>query len=226
MSAELNLHDNVEVYLLNPPIRDSDIISNILVQVHFAKLDDESFSVETINGIVKNNPFSKHKLVKSYFPYAPNEWADLPVELEVNIALSEGAGLYHGIFEEFKRDTLREAMSVVCGSRFDGLLIGYTLQVRNVVPFLGWNVDWALARQGKEKPYRRERVQGNLPFEDKPDVGLFTIYQNVKRVAPYYSLHYFDEPTIRLTVGGANSDQAVFNWQSCARYFRTLKKSL
>ncbi len=99
-------------------------------------------SDKTINEILGAVIFKEHLSARQYLPELPEAWLDLPVELCAGFELSENACLYPAVFEEYSRDTLEEAMRVLYAPRQEGLLAGYSLVVRDVIPFLARDVDW------------------------------------------------------------------------------------
>jgi len=94
--------------------------------------------------------------------------------------------------------------------------------VRDAIPFLGWDVDWPLSRQGKEPPYRRKKVQGVLPWDYQPDQTLLSVRQSARRCSRY-GIPYYDEPVVRLKVGGRNEEEVISNWHQCAKALRKLR---
>ena len=215
--------EQVVALLLDPPKRDADTIAEILLRIHYSDEKINDLDAAVIDEIVRLLPFPEHQKVGSFLPQAPKEWLDYPAELLVGIDLSEGISVSKNTVEEFARDSLDAAIDVVFGPRKWGILIGYTLAVCEVIPFLSWNVDWPLARRGKEEPWRREKKQGILPWEYEADNSLLSIYQCLPCSGTALAPHVSDEPVVRLRVGGRNRDEAVSNWHTCARALRKLK---
>jgi hypothetical protein len=218
--------EQVVALLLDPPKRDSSTISKILFSIHYRNVTGDPHDAEAINRITRQISFPEHLKVRAYLPEAPKEWLDLPAELVVGFAPSEGASISKGTFEEFTRSSLKTAIGVVCGLRHEGILIGYNLVIREVMPFLKWEVDWPLARRGKGMPYERQKVQGMLPWEYKTDDTLVSIYQSVPFSGAALAPHYYNEPVVRLRVGGRNRGEAISNWLKCAKALRKLKQQV
>jgi hypothetical protein len=129
--------------------------------------------------------------------------------------------------EKFNRDTLQDALQVVCGPRFQSITIGYTPVTKDVVPLLAWEVDWPLVRRGRRLPAQRQaKVQGALPWEEVPNQSLLTIYQSVPSVGMFgMFLHEDAKPVVRLEVAGRTPDEAVANWHRCAKALRLMRKT-
>lgn len=212
----------IVAFLVEPPKREPDTIARILFRVHAANMVEPS-SDDQIESILRSTPFPNYLKVRSYLPNAPADWLDWPAELAVGFGLSEDVCLTPRLYEEFKRATLWDALRVVCGPREEGLLVGYSLAAREIVPLLRWNVDWPLARQGTALPFRRQPVQRDVPWEQRADLRLLTVYQQVGTSARTWAPLYFDRPTVRLLVGGRTRDDAVSNWHRCARALRRLR---
>jgi hypothetical protein len=227
MPRSIKVHQSsgaIVAFLLDPPKREPDTIAKILFRVHGANMVGP-LSDEQVESILRSTPFPHYLKVRAYLPGTPVDWLDWPAELAVGFGLSEGACLTPSLYEEFKRDNLRDALRVVCGPRQDGLLIGYSLAAREIVPHLRWNVDWPLARQGTAPPVRRKPVQQNVPWERSADLKLFSVYQDIRSSARTWAPLYYGRPMVRLLVGGRSRDDAVSNWHRCARALRRLKHS-
>ncbi|MGB7934704.1 MAG: hypothetical protein WCH04_21285 [Gammaproteobacteria bacterium] len=163
--------------------------------------------------------------VRDYFPEAPREWLDLPAEMTVDVALSDGACVYGGVFTYYARNSVDEALRVLCGPREDGILIAYTLNVRQVVPLLRWDMDWPLSRRGREVPVKRQLAQGAAPWDFETDRSLVNLYQAFSGRGQW-NPPYFGQPVVRLRVGGRTREAAIANWYRCARALRRLKNEV
>ena len=211
-------------FLLDPPKRDVDTITKILLRTHMASVDNQ-VNPTLIDKIVRAVPFPQWCEVASYLPQAPNDWLELPAELLVNFQLSEGGAVGESTFKEYARDSLKDALQVVCGPRVWNILIGYTLAAREVTPLLVWEVDWPLSRRGDSPPTKRGKVQGDLPWESHTDTSLLGIYQYLPKNPNELGPHPYHHPIVRLRVGGRTSEEATVNWHQCARELRRLKKA-
>jgi hypothetical protein len=168
---------------------------------------------------------SNDKVVADFFPEAPAVWLTLPAELNVDIALSEGACVYGQVFTYYARDSLEEALRVVCGPRQDGILIGYHLAARGVIPLLRWSIDWPLARRGREAPVKRTLVQGAAPWDFETDRTFVSLYQAFPGRGQW-NPPYFGETTVRLRAAGRTAQEAVTHWHACAAVLRRLRQAL
>ena len=209
--------------LVDPPKRDPRTIALLLLQVHVetAKAGDHRPAIERILAEAK---FPDYLSVADFLPEAPKDWLPLPAELMVGFQLSEHACIGEQEFQEYRRNSLVDAIRVVCGRRHDGLLIGYNLVAREVVPLLRWNIDGPLSRRGQDKPTERTAVQGDVPWEQHADSTLLSVYQYMPirgfALAPPYS----GKPVVRLRVGGLTPEAAIENWERCAKQLRLLRK--
>lgn len=159
-------------------------------------------------------------------PEAPKEWLDLPAEILVDVDLSELTSVTGRSVQEFARDNLTDVLRVVSSPRQAGILFAYCLAAREVIPLLGWNVDWPLSRRGQRQPVKRTTVQGVVPWESHPDSSLLSIYQSVPYVGSASAPSYYTEPTVRLRVGGRTAKEAIKNWHQCAQALRRLKRQI
>lgn len=201
--------------LVDPPHVREESILMILFRIFNEIRKTGQISVQKIDEIVGSVRFKEYLPAGSYLPELPENWLHLPVELDVGFSLCEEACLYSSIFKEYRRDSFRDVLKMLCGPRHSGIMIHHNLVVRDAIPFLGWDVDWPLSRQGKESPYKRKKVQGVLPWDYQPDQTLLSAYQSAQS--------YYDQPVVRLKVGGRNQREAISNWHRCAKALRKLK---
>ncbi len=211
--------------LVDPPEREDDTIGEILFRVHVAQLRNEA-DATTIENILRAARFPAYRPIGSYLPEAPPEWRDLPAELVVSIDLSDGACITGGTHAEYSRDSLEDALRMVCGPRVMGYLLGYSLVLRKVLPHLRWNVDSCLSRRGKERPYRRGHIQKAVPWEREPDPTVICLYQSLAPTGRALAPPFSGPPRVRLRVGGRSEDHAEANWQQCARTLRKMRRQL
>lgn len=211
------------VLLVDPPKRDPRTIANLLLQVHveIARAGDQRPALERILAEAK---FPEYLSVADFLPEAPEDWLPLPAELVVAFQLSENACVGERQFQEYRRDSLFDAIRVVCGRRHDGLLIEYNLVAREVVPLLRWNMDGPLSRRGQGEPTERTSVQGDLPWEQHADSTLLSVYQYIPIRGFALAPSYTGKPVVRLRVGGLTPKAAVENWERCAKQLRRLRK--
>lgn len=179
-----------------------------------------------IDEIARDIPFRTYRTVRELLPGAPREWLDLPAEIEVQISISEGVSIGRETFDEFRRDSLEEALHLLYGGRHPGLLLHYTVAARGVVPLLGWDADWPLLRRGRDAPSRRDKVQGDVPWEYDSDPSLFSVFQHVQDVGLLQAPCYWAEPVVRLRAGGRSPEEAIANWQTCAQALRSMKRAI
>ena len=211
----------IVAFLVNPPKRNDDTIAEILFRIHMELKTSALVDNETLKSIIKSVPFPLYPPVCHYLPQAPESWLSIPSELVVGFDLSEGSYISDGTFRDYNRGTVNEALSVLYEPRHVGLLIRYAIAAREVTPLLSWNVDWPLSRQGKLAPYRREKVQGPMPWDTVADQKFLVLYQSVPNYNSTCAPHHFAEPVVHLVVGGRSKDEAISNWYLCAKELRT-----
>lgn len=204
--------------LVDPPKPQEDVIIRILLLIYTELNKSPWISDQRISQIFNSVPFKEFSHAETFLPEIPIDWRHLPVELCVGFELSERSCAWPSAYREFARTSFSEALHVLLGHHYDGLLIGYSLVAREVIPLLAWDVDWPLSRRGKEPPFRRGKSQGQLPWEYSYDVTLLSVYQMMPIRSGYYG-----EPIVRLRVGGRDRRDIVSNWQSCARALRRLR---
>ncbi len=209
--------------LVDPPSVREDSILMILFRVFNEVRRTGRISVQQTDEILASVPFREYLPARSYLPELPESWLSLPVELCVGFSLSEGACLYASIFKEYSRASLKDALEMLCSPRIDGIMIQYDLVVRDVIPFLAWDVDWPLSRRGKEAPCKREKVQGVLPWEYHADQTVLSVYQWLPIRNIWAGIPYYGEPVVRLKVGGRSQQEAISNWHRCAKALRKLR---
>jgi hypothetical protein len=216
---------SISAFLLDPPKIVNPAIVELLLMAYSA-MENATEPVEPalIQSIADSFSFPEFLTAGELFPETPELWRDYRCKVSLTITPSENAMVTPSLFNEFRRDNLEDAMRIVCAPRTDNILIGYSLETTEVVPFLAWNCDWPLARTGKNHPEEREQVQGSLPWEFEPDATLLTIYQHLPGVGFLNLPLPFGEPTIRLSVGGRTPDEAIENWRQCAKPLRLLRK--
>ena len=197
-----------------------------MIKVYSALNREDDLNSARIDELIASESFPEYQPVSALMPEAPKNWLNLPCELTVRFGLSEGACTYRSLFTEYKRNTISEALRVVCGPRLDGILFHYTLEAREVTPFLLWDVDWPLLRRGKESASEREKIQGGLPWEYDADRTLFEIYQYRGRSSIWKPAPYFGEPSVRLRVGGQTPEDAANNWYVCASVIRKIRSAI
>lgn len=223
---EMDFEKYLVAWLSDPPQRLPETIGQILYDVHIAHLSGKGNSDELLKLIVDANPFPIYRALSEHMPNPPEEWKDLPIKIEVRIGLSEGAGVNRSTYEEYSVDTLQEAVQRVSSPRIHGILLIYEIFAVGAISLAPYEVDWPLSRRGKDLPYKREKVQGTLPWEYKSSNRLFSIYQHVKKVGASWSYAYYDEPVVRLSVAGKNPDSTIQNWNKVAKYFRSLRSKM
>ena len=158
------------VWLTEPPKNNGDTIGAILFDVHEALRKGNKLKDELIQEIVKSHPFPEYRTVAEYLPVAPKDWLGLPAEMTIGCELSEGACLYREFWDEYHRDSLKDVIATVFSPRVDGLLLNYSLRVRELIPLMPYAVDWPLARRGKDLPYKRKVIQGKA-LEKRNEYG-------------------------------------------------------
>ncbi|MDZ7752680.1 MAG: hypothetical protein U5S82_13680 [Gammaproteobacteria bacterium] len=210
----------VLLLLLDPPKHQPGAISSILFRVCFAGKE------ESVEDILCSAPFKSYRSVRDFLPGLPASWLDLPATLSIRFEVSENGGVGPDTFEEYYRNSLAGAMRVLTEERLWGVLVGYSLSVQEVVPFMGWNVDWPLSRRGRDRPTRREKEQGVAPWEREDNSTLFTVYQVTRRVGYGLQPHCCADTSLRLEVGGRTPEEAIENWHQCARLLRRVKRGL
>jgi len=164
--------------------------------------------------------------MKQLLPEAPREWHDLPVELYVSFDLSDVGCLTQGLFDDYQRDNVEDALKVLFDKRVDCILIGYGLAVRGAIPFVGWDVDWPLSRRSIDAPRRREKVQGDYPTELKSSSVLLYVYQYMPSYNFACTPPAYGEPSVRLQIAGRTSEEAIANYHKCAKALRRIKRRL
>ena len=125
----------------------------------------------------------------------------------------------------YVRNSVEDALRVLCGPRVEGILIAYTLNVRQVVPLLRWDMDWPLSRRGREVPVKRQLAQGAAPWDFETDRSVLTLYQAFPGRGQW-NPPYFGQPVVRLRVGGRTAEEAVANWYTCALALRRLRNQM
>jgi hypothetical protein len=215
----------IVAFLIDPPKRDIGTFASILLRVHVATAEGSADS-SAIEEIIRSCPFPEYRNVGSYLAEAPTDWLAWPAALCHDLDLSENTAMSEDTFLGYSRDSLEEALRVVCGGRRWGIALHYSLQVQELFPLLPWEVDWPLSRRGTDEPQKRGRVQGSLPWDMVHDRSLLTIYQAVPWVGTFMSIHTFREPVVRLKVAGKTAEEAIGNWQKCAKALRRLRLKL
>ena len=218
--------DQLVAYLLDPPKRNTQTIGNILLAVFQASRKNPFLSERQIQSIVQGIEFPTYRTVGDYLPSSPEEWQQLPAELIVSFKLSEGAGVCAGTFDAYRRDSLEEAVAMAYMPRIGGLLLRYSLVVRELIPMTPYEVDWPLARRGREHPYKRGKVAGTLPWDRETSTALVVLHQHVARCVGWMPTpSYFAKPVVRLTVSGRNQDNAIANWTTVATQLRAYRRN-
>ena len=133
--------DQPVAYLLDPPKRNTQTNGDILLAVDQASRKNPFISVDQIQSIIRAIEFPTYRTVGDYLPSSPEEWQQLPAELVVSFELSEGAGVCAALFDAYQRDSLEEAVATVCQPRIGGLLLHYSLVVRELIPMTPYEVD-------------------------------------------------------------------------------------
>ena len=93
------------------------------------------------------------------------------------------------------------------------------------LPLTPYEVDWPLSRRGKEDPIRRDKTQGDLPWEEETSTALVVLHQHVSRCVGWMGApSFFAEPVVRLTVAGRDEAKAISNWQMIAKELRRFRQ--
>lgn len=216
----------IVAWLTDPPENNSKVIGNILFDTYTKLLKGKKLNAQLIQKIIKSHPFPEYQKVLEFLPEAPKDWLELPVEITVEFELSEGACLYKAIWEEYQRDSFKDVVATLFGPRLDGLLLGYSLRVRGLIPLMPYEIDWPLARRGKETPYKRSKVQGEVPWKEEANTALLVLYQSLPSSGFFCAPSYFAKPTVRLCVAGSDAENAITNWYRIAKILRKLKKTV
>jgi hypothetical protein len=217
----------IPVLLHDPPKRNESSIMEILARIWNLYQNGGRPDARELEKVAGSVEFPTYKPVAHYLPEAPEEWLKLPSVLAVGFTLSDCTSIGTDTFDEFERDSMEDAFKVLCGEREWGLLIGYTIAAREVIPFLPWLLDAPLSRRGSSEPEEREKVQGELPWELVPDQKLVSVYQTARIVGSFWSAPSpYAETSIRLQVGGLSPENAIENWERCAKALRRMKKKV
>ena len=126
--------EDLVVWLTNPPKGNAETIGAILTDVFLEALQGSSLDDNLIHSIITSHPFPVYQTVAHYLPVAPKEWLSLPAQIVVGFDLSEGACLYKSIFYEYKRKSFEEVIAMLFSPRLGGVLLSYSLLIREVVP--------------------------------------------------------------------------------------------
>ncbi|MCP5143204.1 MAG: hypothetical protein H6978_00105 [Gammaproteobacteria bacterium] len=201
-----------------PPRRNEETILRLLLGLEVTRLETGRIRAGDIARLVAETPFPVYRPLQHCFPQGPEAWHELPVELVVGFRVSEGACIQGGLFYAFRRDSLADAMAVLAGPRQDGVLIHYSLVVREVIPLLTCVADWPLARRGGDPVRRyaasrcvRERVLLTLRQQTRQSSGMFG------------GPRYFSPTTLWLSVSGFDERAALSHWYHCAQALRRLR---
>jgi len=216
------LRDSV-LAITEPLSRECSYLTEVMFRALAVTQRAGALSDKAAADILSRVSLPSYQMGGEFSPDLPKQWLSLPCELVVGFTLSEGAHVSRATFKEYRRDALREALEVVKGKRHDGILLRYLLHTRGVVPFLFWDLDAPLARRGQQLPQKREKVQVSVPWEAEADATLLEIYQHLpSRGIWSVGPPYFGEPRVRLRVGGRTEEEAIANWEKCARTLRRI----
>lgn len=154
--------------------------------------------------------------VKEIFPEAPDSWCSYPATVEVGLNLVDGNCLDGSFFEKYeRRDFISAAKCFFFASidGCDGLFLVYSLNANGVRHLLKWDVTWPLSRRGENKPVRRGA-----------DPTLIELSQQPRWHAFLGGSYLFRHSRATLRVGGRTPEEAIQNWEHCARILRREKK--
>jgi hypothetical protein len=215
--------EHLVCWLTDPPKRNREVIGTVLFHVQVGLHEIGTLSENRLNTIIESNPFPVYKRVGDLLPGAPKHWLDLPVEIEVGIQLSDGAGVNYELYSEYKRSSLEEVVKTVFEPRTPGLLFHYLLKTRGTTPLTPYEIDWAFSRKGSQVPHKREKVTRDTPWSKETDTTLIKVYQWAPRYGMGCLAGYWSKRTVRLTVAGRTPEESIGNWHAVAKGLRKMK---
>lgn len=153
--------------------------------------------------------------VGDLFPEAPADWQRLPATLEVGFRLLPGQCVSQILFDEYRADTIAEAVDKAIVHRADCIFVHYRLAAVRVAPL----IDWYVSRGWESRGLRgggfapRESIQGPVPWEYDADSTLLEIFN--KPINSWTG-------RCLLRVGGRGRSNALARWHQCAGPIREL----
>lgn len=159
-------------------------------------------------------------------PEAPEEWKRWPVFVSVGFTLYEGFSLSHGLFKEYKKNTMYDAaVKLFEDEKKDYIFPAYGITTEGVTPCFEWYVSWPLQRRGSfDKIIYRENICGAEGWAHSYENTLAKFYL-LPTTFSFSTCTYVPSPGIlMLDVGGRTKEQAVENWYKLARPLRRILK--
>lgn len=144
----------------------------------------------------------------------PAEWRALEFRASPGLILTEYNCVDGQFFKDYAVSSLEAAVAKIAHD--GGNCVFYQFYVPEVVPAFAWDADWPLLRRGQNPPCERRKRQGPEPWVWKADPTYFEIGR--------VPLTFFTgRPYLR--VGGRTSEEAVHNWNACARVIRAIYRA-
>lgn len=206
--------ENALAWLENANEKNASTVGRILLEAYVtSRRRDSLVAIQPIE--VEIPEASTVATIGAFFP---GYWSQWPASLELSFELSEGQGVNASLYNEYKCETIEDALRVVMKPRVSGLLIRYSLVAElDAVPLLPYIVDRSLFGGKRISPERRPR---------NDYARLIELYQHVRRRVGFgREPAYYDEHTVRLAVSGKTAEEAERNWSAIAKELRYLRRA-
>lgn len=164
------------------------------------------------------------RLVQDLFPEAPQSWCLYPAMVEVGFNLIGGVFISKSDFDAYKRRDFISAAQCFFGMSTDGLFLVYSLKANGAASLLEWDVTWPLSRRGTTHPERRGPIEGDIPGHYRADPTLIELSQQPGWDEFGDGDSLFRNSMAILRVGGRTPEEAIHNWEHCAKILRREKK--
>ena len=141
-------------------------------------------------------------------------------DFEVSFTLTPGNCVWGELYEEHAVTNFRDAVEQVFRAKRERLFLHYRVYIDGYRPTFYWDVSWPLWRRGSLHEIKiREKLQGDAPWEEKPDNTFVEIWNDPQGV---YGLH----SVFMVRAGGRTHEETVANWYLFAKAIRTYIKNV
>lgn len=159
------------------------------------------------------------------FEYAPSDWANLPVTIDVFINTSETGCVNQQLFLTQRRDTVVDALMTIYEPRIDHVLIGYRVRTVGVTPLLPYEFQSPISRQSKlYVPGLSDPDVIDAPWNREASRTLFILHQHLPGVGFFDCPPAYGEPVRSITASGRTAGDSINRYRQLAKIFRKLRE--
>ena len=150
----------------------------------------------------------------------PKQWLAWPTHVELAFTLTEGSAVTSDDYGRFRSESLYKAALLLFDPTYRRRHFRYSLKSDGFLPAYRYDAQWSLLRRGSTGGvWRRQREQHAEPCSYGADSTILDVWRQPLTQHTYKS-------RLWLRTGGRTEAEAVRTWETAARAFRQLGRSI